>query len=614
MEKRIISIDINPQTQEETSQNAGVMWEHNATTLVFNIDEKYIGDYKYYLEYRSLIGTKVRTEYLELDTETSTITYDIPVTMSSLRGVECFFNIVRVDDDGHTQMVVKPKKFCLQFDYSPDTDNSIAKVNDFSVNALFEAIRLGTFKGDKGDKGDPFVYTDFTEEQLAGLKGEKGDSVIIDQRYDPESENPQSGKAVAEAVANAVNVIEPVNLFDKSSPLNKHGYIVEWKGFTALEGYSVTHPIKAEKGDYTFNTNASKLGQNAIRVAGCNADGEYSNNIASGVDNSDNTATFTVDDNFKDTHLMINVYGGDIDNLMIVKGNTMPSEYVPHIPSYRKLAEDIDISASLENTDWDSMNIDLSGPLSTTNWNAVKLDVTSVLHGADWNTLKVKTKTSPLYGKKITLNGDSICYGAGATGGYGKIIADTYGMTLQNIAVSGGTIAAETYKDTTPRYWICRTINNMDEDADYAIVEGGVNDAASGVNVPLGTLSTGYSATLNDTTFYGAFESMCKQLITRFAGKKVGYIAVHKMIDNFNSTKDETTSYYWAAKKCCEKWGIPFLDLNTTVPPFGYFKSSDTDLYPLREAYTLNADGWHPNEEGYKKYYVPKITAWLESL
>jgi hypothetical protein len=94
MEKKIISIDISPQTQAETSQNAGVMWEHNATTLVFIIDEKYVGDYKYYLEYRSLIGTKVRTEYLQLDTENKTITYDIPITMSSLRGVECFFNIV----------------------------------------------------------------------------------------------------------------------------------------------------------------------------------------------------------------------------------------------------------------------------------------------------------------------------------------------------------------------------------------------------------------------------------------------------------------------------------------------------------------------------------------
>ncbi len=32
-------------------------------------------------------------------------------------------------------------------------------------------------KGEKGDKGDAFTYADFTAEQLAALKGEKGDTV-----------------------------------------------------------------------------------------------------------------------------------------------------------------------------------------------------------------------------------------------------------------------------------------------------------------------------------------------------------------------------------------------------------------------------------------------------
>lgn len=38
-------------------------------------------------------------------------------------------------------------------------------------------------KGDKGDKGDPFIYSDFTEDQLAGLKGDTGvgiSSVALD--------------------------------------------------------------------------------------------------------------------------------------------------------------------------------------------------------------------------------------------------------------------------------------------------------------------------------------------------------------------------------------------------------------------------------------------------
>ena len=79
-------------------------------------------------------------------------------------------------------------------------------------------------KGERGEKGDPFTYADFTAEQLADLKGENGKDGMdgytpqkgvdyftkedieelnipnVDQGYNPDSENAQSGKAVAEAV------------------------------------------------------------------------------------------------------------------------------------------------------------------------------------------------------------------------------------------------------------------------------------------------------------------------------------------------------------------------------------------------------------------------------
>lgn len=184
MENKIISIDISPDIQGDINENAGVMWEHNATTLVFNIAPEYTGDYKYYIEYRSLLGTKVRTEYLKLDTETNTVTYNIPVTMTSLKGVECYFNIISIDEDGNTIQVVKPRKFCLEFDYSPDTDNSIAKINDFSINALLEAIRLGTFKG------------------------EKGDSVTVDDKMSKDSENPVQNKVIVAYIDNIVSDVD----------------------------------------------------------------------------------------------------------------------------------------------------------------------------------------------------------------------------------------------------------------------------------------------------------------------------------------------------------------------------------------------------------------------
>jgi lysophospholipase L1-like esterase len=198
-------------------------------------------------------------------------------------------------------------------------------------------------------------------------------------------------------------------------------------------------------------------------------------------------------------------------------------------------------------------------------------------------------------------------------------------MIVQNIGVSGATIAeGTTLSNGANRHWICSTIGNIDADADFVILEGGVNDAS--LNIPIGAITTRYTSAFDTTTFCGAFEYMLKTLTERFGDKKVGYIAVHKMATGFLSSKllppssltdAEYTQYYDAAKMACEKWGVPFLDLNTSVPPLGFFTASSSvsdELKALTAQYTLNGDGWHPNKEGYLKYYVPKIEAWLKTL
>ena len=228
-----------------------------------------------------------------------------------------------------------------------------------------------------------------------------------------------------------------------------------------------------------------------------------------------------------------------------------------------------------------------------------------------------------LYGKRISFNGDSICAGDGFRGGYGKIIAERCGMIYQNVGVGGGTITVGVHsKAGVLRHSICGSIDKMDPDADYAIVEGGVNDASISADpedwsIPLGEMSAGYNAELDESTFYGAFESMLKKLTAKYSahGKKVGYIAVHKMTSLFSSNCDESVSFYHAALKICEKWGVPFCDLNITVPPFAFFTpDGDPELYAVRAAYTKGGDGWHPNEQGYKRYYCDKIESWIKTL
>jgi lysophospholipase L1-like esterase len=78
------------------------------------------------------------------------------------------------------------------------------------------------------------------------------------------------------------------------------------------------------------------------------------------------------------------------------------------------------------------------------------------------------------------------------------------------------------------------------------------------------------------------------------------------MTNTYNS-KVKDWLYYDKTIQICKKWGIPYIDLNIECPPLGYILS-------LKEQYTYNSDGWHPNEEGYKKYYCDKIEAWMKTL
>ncbi|MEE3381580.1 MAG: SGNH/GDSL hydrolase family protein [Succiniclasticum sp.] len=267
------------------------------------------------------------------------------------------------------------------------------------------------------------------------------------------------------------------------------------------------------------------------------------------LDSTTNAVTFTVTNSYISTEnclIRLSFRKADIGVFMFVEGE-YPEEYIPY--EHPTL----------------NPNIDITG---------------------------VKT----LNGKSIALNGDSICAGGGdAVGGYGLIISENENMVYQNIAVAGGTI---TY--VSGRHCISRTMQNMYH-YDYVIFEGGINDKA--LSVPFGTISDGYTATLDDTTFCGAFEQCCKTLCENYSSSKYGYIFVHRI----GTAPDWYTDYRPAMKEILNKWGIPFIDLQELAPPLNFIDS-------LKAIYTNNGDGWHPNKLGYETFYVSKITAWLLTL
>lgn len=80
-----------------------------------------------------------------------------------------------------------------------DTANSVRQDAD---NGLFNGEKGE--KGDKGDKGDNYVLTLEDKQEIANMVG----GGTVDQTYDPESENAQSGIAVNEALTEFANSTE----------------------------------------------------------------------------------------------------------------------------------------------------------------------------------------------------------------------------------------------------------------------------------------------------------------------------------------------------------------------------------------------------------------------
>lgn len=228
---------------------------------------------------------------------------------------------------------------------------------------------------------------------------------------------------------------------------------------------------------------------------------------------------------------------------------------------------------------------------------------------------KITNRNSPIYAKKLCVIGDSIMYGAGSTGGFAKIIADDYNMLLQNIAVSGGTIASGTLDGGNNRFWIAAGMSSFDDDGDFYLVDGGINDYnlnvapfPSGQTAPRNYIDTTYPADL--TTFSEAMEAVCYNLVVNHTGKKCGFVFTHK-IGYFDWTSNQQSKNYMfykdVQKSILKKWGVPFIDLSEIA-------GMDTIFPAIGDAYTANGDRAHPNEAGYKTFYVPHIVKWMENL
>ncbi|MBE6556938.1 MAG: SGNH/GDSL hydrolase family protein [Ruminococcaceae bacterium] len=232
----------------------------------------------------------------------------------------------------------------------------------------------------------------------------------------------------------------------------------------------------------------------------------------------------------------------------------------------------------------------------TSYWQSAKgYDTYSRLYGSpikkqDWGVL---------YKKSVLFAGDSITFGSQDNGIYanrswGGRVAEKYSMKLTNVGVSGASVSTS----RGSKRIIAQLSNATSAKYDYVILHGGTNDAMD--NAPIGQVTPkGQTSGFNTATFAGALEELFATAKTRWPDAKIGYIINYKTPNPKNSDHTgarNAAPYYVEARKVCEKWGIPYLDMFQDTAIDGVLESSKT-------TYTMLPDNLHPNAAGYDYLY-----------
>lgn len=228
---------------------------------------------------------------------------------------------------------------------------------------------------------------------------------------------------------------------------------------------------------------------------------------------------------------------------------------------------------------------------------------------------EASSRYTNLYGKKIGYNGDSLVESRKNNGGaFAVMISELTGSTCENRAVSGASVA----RTTDGRHNVVNDIDNMAADLDLIFIGGGVNDFW--INVPLGEFpteekpymgaQTDMTYEVDETTFTGALESVFRQAIQKWPGKPIVYMIPHKIRDAYWGTRADGHSFREfteRARKVCAKYGVVCFDAERTL----ILNGGNADH---REHYFYNGDGTHPNETGYREFYVPRLISLFSSL
>ena len=225
----------------------------------------------------------------------------------------------------------------------------------------------------------------------------------------------------------------------------------------------------------------------------------------------------------------------------------------------------------------------------------------------DVEELKIDTIYNAFSNKKVLFFGDSLVAASSSypilsqKGGFVRLIAernkceyrgyldnavptqtDDEFVGFKNIARDGTTIRTR----TEPAY-LNQSVNERvhawvrQGTCDLAVIQGGTND----YNTHKGVITENYDGGYDVTTSLGALEDILYYVTG--LGIKVCFLIMHKV--NYVSE-----NFYDDYKKVCEKWGVPYLDMNKSAG-FNFGSTSNPNLLHGR-LYSISPKEYSPTE------------------
>lgn len=213
---------------------------------------------------------------------------------------------------------------------------------------------------------------------------------------------------------------------------------------------------------------------------------------------------------------------------------------------------------------------------------------------------------SPLYEKKALFCGDSICaaavfdYSNMNRWGWAGRIARDYGMSYTNKGLDGASVSNVRGDNTI----LAQLQSAKGKTYDFVILQGGTNDGWD--NAPVGEMTAADKKTgFDPSTFAGGLETLFSYAKRSFPTAKIGYIINYQTPTKAYGTLDDMSAYYDLAKKICDKWEIPYLDL---------YNNAEINQKVLQmTSGRFAGDKIHLNGRGYDRIY-PYIAAFMEQL